>query len=232
MIKYVKNKLSSILPDSIKIKFANYKMKKRFDVIFEKGATAGQNTFFEGKNLLKQNARVYGSYIGFGTYISGNTKLNKAKIGRFCSIGQNVVNGFGIHPTDWVSTHPCFYSLQKQAGFTFATTQLFTEHKYIDSESKYHIKIDNDVWIGNDVKIMDGVSIGDGAIIATGSIVTSDVKPYTIVGGIPARLIRNRFDEKQTEALIKINWWNKDIKWLKKYYLDFNDVNTFIDRFE
>lgn len=87
MLKYIK----SFFPNYIKILYINYLVRKKYDVKFEKGATSGRSTIFEGKNLLKQNAQVYSSYVGLGTYFSGNTKLIKAKIGRFCSIGQKMM---------------------------------------------------------------------------------------------------------------------------------------------
>lgn len=218
----------SLIPELIRTYFTNYQIKKKYDVIFEKGATAGRQTVFEGKNLLKQNAQVYSCYVGLGTYISGNSKLNRMHIGRFCSIGQNVSNAFGIHPTNWVSTHPVFYSIQKQAGFTFAQEQLFDEHKYVDEEKKYFVKVGNDVWIGNDVKIMDGITIGDGAIVATGSIVTKDVVPYSIVGGIPAKLIRKRFTDQQISFLKDFRWWERDLEWTARNYYIFNNINKFL----
>lgn len=225
MLKLIKK----IVPSYLRILYTNYLIRKKYDVVFETGATSGKNTIFEGKNKLNQKAQVYSSYVGFGTYISGNSKLNKVKIGRFCSIGQNVENCFGIHPTDWVSTHPCFYSLQKQAGFTFTKKQLFKEHKYIDQDNKYHIEIGNDVWIGNDVKIMDGVIIGNGAIIATGSIVNKNVKPYEIVGGAPAKHIRYRFSDDKILALEELKWWDKDLMWLERNYHLFNNIDKVIE---
>ena len=225
----IKRFIASFIPQKIKMRNINSRVKKKYDVIFEKGATAGRNTIFEGLNLLKINSSVFSCYIGLGTYISGNTKLNKAQIGRFCSIGQNVRNGFGIHPTDWVSSHPCFYSTQKQAGFTFVDNTIFQEHKYIDKENKYYIRIGNDVWIGNNVQIMDGVTIGDGAIVATGAIVNKDVEPYSIVGGIPAKNIRKRFCEKDIAKLIKIAWWDKDVVWLKENAKYFNSIDKLIE---
>ena len=75
-------------------------------------------------------------------------------------------------------------------------------------DNKGDIIIGNDVWIGYEAIIMSGVKIGDGAIIATGAVVTKDVPPYTIVGGIPAKPIRRRFDEKTIEKLRKSHWWD------------------------
>ncbi len=76
--------------------------------------------------------------------------------------------------------------------------------------------IGNDVWIGNSVTIMPGVIIGDGAIIGTNALVTSDVAPYTIVGGNPAKLIRRRFDEETTQFLLQLAWWNWPIEQITK----------------
>ena len=71
--------------------------------------------------------------------------------------------------------------------------------------------VGNDVWIGTDVVVMPGVTIGDGAIVAATSTVTSDVAPYTVVGGNPATLIRERFDRQQVERLLRIAWWRWDV---------------------
>lgn len=182
---------------------------RKFDVIMECGSSA-PGTSFEGKNRLNKGANVSYSLIGLGTYISGSSKLRNVHVGRFCSIGRNVETGFGIHPTSFLSTHPAFYSTRKQAGFTFVDTDLFEEHKYVDFENRYYVSIGNDVWIGNDVKILDGVKVGDGAIIALGSVVTKDVLPYSIVGGVPAKTIRMRFDDLTVLKLLDMKWWNLD----------------------
>jgi virginiamycin A acetyltransferase len=75
-------------------------------------------------------------------------------------------------------------------------------------DNKGDIVVGNDVWIGYEAVILSGVKIGNGAIIGTRAVVTKDVPPYTIVGGIPARPIKKRFDEETIEALQKIEWWN------------------------
>lgn len=75
-------------------------------------------------------------------------------------------------------------------------------------DNKGNIVIGNDVWIGYEAVILSGVTIGDGAIIGSRAVVTRDVPPYTIVGGVPARTIRRRFDEQTIEKLLELKWWH------------------------
>ena len=78
------------------------------------------------------------------------------------------------------------------------------------------IVIGNDVWIGYEAVILSGVTIGDGAIVAARSVVTRDVPPYTIVGGVPARPIRRRFDQETIDALLELRWWDWPLEKLSK----------------
>ena len=90
---------------------------------------------------------------------------------------------------------------------------------------KFLAEIGNDVWIGSHVLILDGVSVGDGAIIATGAVVTKDIEPYSIYGGVPARLIRYRFSQERINYLLNFSWWNKDEDWLFNHIKEFSDTN-------
>jgi acetyltransferase-like isoleucine patch superfamily enzyme len=183
---------------------------------------------FEGYNVIGDNTEVASSKIGLGTYIADKSVIKKAIIGRFCSIGSSVQTGLGVHPsTGFVSSHPSFYSTKKQAGFSFVDKDIFKEHLFIDADGKYVVQIGNDVWVGNNVIIMDGIKIGDGAIIASGSVVTKDVVPYTIVGGIPAKFIKPRFDEQQVEKLLETKWWNWSMEKIKANSSLFERVELF-----
>lgn len=223
-------KLKFLIPLNVRRVIQKYRIKNKYkNVVIKKNVDCDNRTYFEGYNLLNDNTSISECFIGRGTYISGGTKLTKAKIGRFCSIGQNVKNSFGIHPSSgFVSTHPAFYSTKKQAGFSFVKEDLFEEHKYIDNDKKYLIEIGNDVWIGNNVMIFDNVKIGDGAIIAAGAVVTKNVEPYEIVGGVPTKLIRRRFDEETIEKLLKIKWWDWDFDTILKNASLFCDINLFL----
>ena len=77
-------------------------------------------------------------------------------------------------------------------------------------QSKGNTVIGNDVWIGYETVIMPGVQVGDGAIVAAKSVVVSDIPPYTIFGGNPAKCIRQRFSDKTIQSLLEIAWWNWD----------------------
>lgn len=225
----IKNIIKLLMPSIIRRPLLILYIKKKYDVIFGKGAGADLNTVFEGKNLINNYSSLSKSYMGLGSYIAGHTSLTRIKIGRFCSIGQNVKNSLGIHPTNFISTHPAFFSTKKQAGFTFAERDMFEEHKYVDKEKKYLVVIGNDVWIGNNVILMDGITIGDGAIIGTGAIVTKDVEPYSIVGGIPAKLIRKRFSQEEIDLLLKFKWWNKDFEWIEENAKQFITPTSFFE---
>ena len=88
--------------------------------------------------------------------------------------------------------------------------------------------IGNDVWIGNDVRIFPGVTIGDGAVVGTGAVVTKDLEPYGIYAGVPAKLIRKRYDVGTIDALLDLKWWEKDEEWLREHSAWFADVEELI----
>ncbi len=121
-------------------------------------------------------------------------------IGSFCSIADRVsVFLGGNHRTDWVSTYP-FAEFPDR----WPTARGIEGHPATNGD----VTIGSDVWIGSGATIMSGVTIGDGAVIAAECCVTSDVDPYAIVGGNPARLIRHRFDSAVVEGLLRIRWWD------------------------
>ena len=128
---------------------------------------------------------------------------DKLIIGKFCQIAAGVefvMNGAN-HQMNAATTYP-FYTLQ---GWNMAPPA------HEDLPLKGDTVIGNDVWIGQNATILPGVHIGDGAIIGASAVVGSDVEPYTIVVGNPAKPLRKRFDEKLTELLLKFKWWEKSI---------------------
>lgn len=191
---------------------------------------SGKNTEFCGKNIVNKKTYFKGK-LGYGSYIGPNCKID-ATVGRFCSIAANVKTVNGLHPTNtFVSTHPAFFSVNMQAGFTYARKNTFQELKYADDEH-HAVVIGNDVWICENVLILSGVSIGDGAIIAAGAVVTKDVPPYAIVGGVPATLIRMRFDRNIVSKLIAIKWWDRPISWIESNSSHFQNISEFLKAVE
>jgi len=154
----------------------------------------------EGNNIVYDRCTLSGAQLGAYSYLGQDAHAALIDIGRFCSIGPAFKCGFGSHPTNYVSTSPVFYSTRKQCGVSFAERDDFTEY--------HQTVVGHDVWIGANVYIKDGVSVGDGAIVAAGAVVSSNVAPYAIVGGVPAKCIRLRFDEAIVEKLLEIKWWN------------------------
>lgn len=158
---------------------------------------------FSSHNRIYRRAFLRNTSLGRMTYVAELSRIGFADIGAFSSIGPNVLlGGLGCHPVDRLSTHPAFYSARLQAGDTFSETDTFEELP--------RVRVGNDVWIGAGSIVLDGVTIGDGAIIAAGAVVNKDVPPYAIVGGVPARIIRYRFDEETIEALLEWRWWELD----------------------
>jgi acetyltransferase-like isoleucine patch superfamily enzyme len=205
---------------------------QKINVKLAKGVTLNVHNEFEGHNFIGANTEIATCKIGLGSYVSENSVIRKTIIGRFCSLGSNIRTGLGMHPTkDFVSTHPAFFSTQKQAGFSFVDQALFQEHIYLDDKQSHVVSIGNDVWIGSNVLIMDGITIGDGAIIAAGAVVTKNVAPYSIAGGVPAKLIRLRFNQDQVDKLLNIKWWNWDFQKIKANSHLLNNVESFVDTF-
>ena len=187
---------------------------RRRNVVIGKNVIFNPTTVFGGYNKIHNNANVGSAHIGRYTYVGGNSNMLCASIGSFTSISTDVIVQQLTHPLDTVvSTSPVFFSDKCQCVETFVEKTLFDEFLKVDG---FSIKIGNDVWIGSNVILKGGITIGDGAVVAMGSVVTHDVPPYAIVGGVPAKVIKYRFDEDQVKKLLDFKWWDKDRQWLKE----------------
>ena len=195
--------------------------------LIEQGAYYFNDTKF---TRISPKCKIYPPYhlfdckVGDYTYISMNSRISMAEIGKFCSIGPNFVCGHGVHPTDGVSTSPMFYSTMKQNG-----TMLSKENKI---QERKRISIGNDVFIGMNVTVLDGVTIGDGAIIGAGAVVSKDIPPYAIAVGSPIRIIRYRFDENTIQKFLNLKWWDKDMNTLRLVEKKFFSPSEFLKAFK
>lgn len=139
--------------------------------------------------------------VGVGTYGVGEKTVllfrndDRVVIGKYCSVAYGVaIVASGEH------------NYRGVANFPFAA--VFKGDVDRDTFSKGPVRIGNDVWIGANATILSGVTIGDGAVVAAGSVVTEHVPPFAIVGGVPASVIKYRFQAETIERLLRVGWWN------------------------
>ena len=176
---------------------------------------------FHATSRICRKVKTIKSNIHAFTYISPCTEIVYANIGKFCSIGPECIIGLPSHSFNNISTSPIFTSKNNSTKYQWTHKNTYNEFKQIN--------ICNDVWIGSRVIVMGGVKIGNGAIIGAGAIVTKDVPDYTVVAGIPAKIIKYRFSKEIIDLLLKIKWWNMPDKKIKKNIQFFQKDNFSVE---
>lgn len=162
----------------------------------------GRNVFlrrgvrFEGN---PQNVRI-GDY----TYINSAYLYDQVEIGKYCSVAHQVCIAPGEHHLHRLSTYPVQIRVLGKDW----------ENAFPD---KKRTSIGNDVWIGSHATILSGVRVGDGAVIAAGAVVTKDVPAYAVVGGVPAKVLKYRFDEATIHCIEQVKWWDQSEDWLRNH---------------
>lgn len=155
---------------------------------------------------------VNDSSVGSMTYTGVGTSVHKADIGKFCSIASGVELGGADHDYTAVSTYTK-ERLNSALGGGYEEKNAF---------EAYTCKIGNDVWIGANATIVGKASVGDGAVVGAGAVVVGDIPPYAIAVGVPARVLRFRFDEETIGRLLGIAWWS----WPLEFLLEHQDLIT------
>lgn len=167
--------------------------------------------------------------VGAFTYFRGGSIRKLKRIGSYCAVAPGVRIGDGQHPLTYLSIHPFqWHGWGGKPGES-------QEYEAFHSDTKPTpepppAEIGSDVWIGANVIIMSGLKIGDGAVIAGGAVVTKDVLPYQIVGGVPARHLKFRFDDETIQRLLAIHWWDYTVDSLND--LPFEDIHRSLDELE
>lgn len=166
----------------------------------------GKWLIFAEDEVSITNAEILGtSFFGFGSGFRGGLIRSYVQVGRYSRIGRGVSLGLGNHDTSNTSIAGFFGFPPSGTGRGFAAT-----------DPKRRVIIGNDVWIGDGVRINTGVTVGDGAVIGAGAFVNRDVAPYEIVGGLPSKHLRWRFEEPIRSALQEIAWWQFNPAFLKE----------------
>ena len=177
--------------------------------------------------VLERTSIEYAS-LGDFSYLGPDCMVADAEIGKFCAIAARVRIGAPNHPIDRPSLHRFTYCPEYYSSSGSRDTAFFAARR------TDQVRIGHDVWIGHAVTVLPGVTVGDGAVLAAGAVVAKDVAPYTIVGGVPARPIRERFSRDIAARLARIAWWDWPFETIIQRLADFQtpDIAAFCDRWD
>jgi len=221
----IKSLLKSCIPSTLRRRATNRRVVRTHGLLLADkdqdydlaGSSFGRNCRLSGPLQIRDSS------LGDYSYVEPYCRISGTTIGKFCSIAPYCVVGPLGHPFDRVSTHPAFYLRVQQYAYEFV-------EQSNDPSADMTTTIGNDVWLGASVFVKRGVTIGDGAIVGAGAVVTKDVPPYTIVAGVPAKVIRERFDTKISARLQASRWWDRDEAWLAQHAGLFPDVQKFLEQ--
>lgn len=166
--------------------------------------------------------------VGDFSYFERNGEGIYADIGKFCSIAANVRINALEHPMERLTTHKVSYRPNEYFRY------LGVDGDFRSRRQQRRVTIGHDVWIGHGAVITPGVTIGHGAVIGANAVVTKDVEPYTIVGGVPAQVIRKRFSDEVVMRLLNLCWWDWPVEKLYEAIPDIQnmDIEAFLNKWE
>ena len=167
------------------------------------------------------------SSIGDYTYLVDHCQVIYSEVGRFCSIASHVRINPGNHPMWRPTQHHMTY---RRVAYGFDERD---DLEFFDWRREARVVVGNDVWMGHGAIVLPGVTIGTGAVIAAGAVVSHDVAPYTIVGGVAAKPIRERFPREIADALLRIAWWDWDRATIETRFDDLSmDIEAFCAKYD
>lgn len=180
---------------------------------------AGEWTSIGPRNVIVE------SKLGDYTYTMDEVTINYTEIGKYCSIASHVCINPVNHPMERVTQHHMTY---RRKSYGFAKTD---DEEIFKWRRLNRVRIGHDVWIGHGAIIMKGVTVGTGAVIASGAVVTKNVGPFTIVGGVPAKPIKERFSREIAAKLEQIAWWNWPREVIENRFYELNDLESFLEKY-
>jgi phosphonate metabolism protein (transferase hexapeptide repeat family) len=193
--------------------------------------------------LVHETARVVNSTLGRYTEVADRCRLDEAEMGDYSYIMQdgsvwcatigkfaNIAASVRINATNHPTWRPTLHHFTYRAADYFDGAE--NDHDFFAWRRDNRVVIGHDVWIGHGATVLPGVTVGDGAVIGAGAVVSRDVPPYTIVGGVPAKLIRERFPKPVAERMQALAWWDWDHDRLFAALDDFRhmDVEDFLEK--
>jgi phosphonate metabolism protein (transferase hexapeptide repeat family) len=194
--------------------------------------------------LVHETARVVNSTLGRYTEVADRCRLDEVEMGDYSYIMQdgsiwcatvgkfaNIAASVRINATNHPTWRPTLHHFTYRAGDYFDGAE--NDHDFFAWRRDNRVTIGHDVWIGHGATVLPGVTVGDGAVIGAGAVVSRDVAPYTIVGGVPAKLIRERFPQAVAERMQALAWWDWDHDRLFTALDDFRhmDAEKFIKKY-
>jgi virginiamycin A acetyltransferase len=198
-------RLREFLPEGLKNYYKLIAAKRRYPNAFIGSPFVGERVEIgRGCSISRGVELGDGVTLDEFSYVNAGAIIGSGRIGKFCSIGPYAIIGMPEHPTSHLSTSPKLYGKSNLFG---------VPSQWDDFPAPP--EIGSDVWIGAMAFVKQGVRIGHGAVVGAGAVVTRDVEPYAVVGGVPARVIRRRFDPQTVESLLDSRWWELKTDQLK-----------------